>query len=30
MSLDERYYGDLQGLNKAETAEKLGKELVHK
>ena len=30
MSLDERYYGDLQGLNKAETAEKLGEELVHK
>ncbi|MBV6626430.1 MAG: 2,3-bisphosphoglycerate-dependent phosphoglycerate mutase [Rivularia sp. (in: Bacteria)] len=30
MALDERYYGDLQGLNKAETAEKLGKELVHK
>ena len=29
MTLDERYYGDLQGLNKAETAEKLGKELVH-
>ncbi len=29
MALDERYYGDLQGLNKAETAEKLGKELVH-
>ncbi len=29
MMLDERYYGDLQGLNKAETAEKLGKELVH-
>lgn len=30
MALDERYYGDLQGLNKAETAEELGKELVHK
>ena len=30
MSLDERYYGDLQGLNKAETAERLGEELVHK
>lgn len=29
MQLDERYYGELQGLNKAETAEKLGKELVH-
>jgi 2,3-bisphosphoglycerate-dependent phosphoglycerate mutase len=29
MALDERFYGDLQGLNKAETAEKLGKELVH-
>lgn len=29
MALDERYYGDLQALNKAETAEKLGKELVH-
>ncbi|WP_414620730.1 2,3-bisphosphoglycerate-dependent phosphoglycerate mutase [Calothrix sp. CCY 0018] len=29
MALDERFYGDLQGLKKAETAEKLGKELVH-
>ncbi|MEL6459774.1 MAG: histidine phosphatase family protein, partial [Cyanobacteria bacterium J06621_15] len=29
MSLDERYYGDLQGLNKAKTAERLGEELVH-
>lgn len=28
-SLDERFYGDLQGLNKAETAEKYGKETVH-
>lgn len=28
-ALDERYYGDLQGLNKAKTREKLGKELVH-
>ncbi|MFB2833218.1 2,3-bisphosphoglycerate-dependent phosphoglycerate mutase [Floridanema evergladense] len=28
-ALDERYYGDLQGLNKAETAEKYGKEKVH-
>jgi 2,3-bisphosphoglycerate-dependent phosphoglycerate mutase len=27
-ALDERYYGDLQGLNKAETAEKFGKEQV--
>lgn len=27
--LDERYYGELQGLNKAETAEKFGKEQVH-
>jgi len=26
--LDERYYGDLQGLNKAETAEKFGQEQV--
>jgi 2,3-bisphosphoglycerate-dependent phosphoglycerate mutase len=26
--LDERYYGDLQGLNKAETATKFGKEQV--
>jgi 2,3-bisphosphoglycerate-dependent phosphoglycerate mutase len=26
--LDERYYGDLQGLNKAETAEKFGAEQV--
>lgn len=29
-SLDERYYGNLQGLNKAKTAEELGEELVHK
>lgn len=28
-TLDERYYGELQGLNKAETAEKYGKEQVH-
>ncbi|PID70386.1 2,3-bisphosphoglycerate-dependent phosphoglycerate mutase [bacterium DOLZORAL124_38_8] len=28
-ALNERHYGDLQGLNKAETAEKFGKELVH-
>ena len=28
-SLDERYYGNLQGLNKAETAEKFGQEKVH-
>lgn len=28
-TLDERYYGDLQGLNKAETAKKLGAEQVH-
>ena len=27
-ALDERYYGQLQGLNKAETAEKYGKEQV--
>jgi 2,3-bisphosphoglycerate-dependent phosphoglycerate mutase len=27
--LNERMYGDLQGLNKAETAEKFGKEQVH-
>ena len=27
-ALDERYYGQLQGLNKAETAEKFGKEQV--
>jgi len=27
--LNERYYGELQGLNKAETAEKYGKEQVH-
>jgi 2,3-bisphosphoglycerate-dependent phosphoglycerate mutase len=26
--LDERYYGELQGLNKAETAEKFGKDQV--
>ncbi|MGC9504791.1 2,3-bisphosphoglycerate-dependent phosphoglycerate mutase [Baaleninema sp.] len=29
MALDERYYGDLQGLNKAKTAEKYGKDRVH-
>lgn len=28
-ALNERHYGDLQGLNKAETAEKYGAELVH-
>lgn len=28
-ALDERYYGDLQGLNKAATAEKFGEEQVH-
>ncbi len=28
-ALDERHYGELQGLNKAETAEKYGKEQVH-
>lgn len=28
-AINERYYGDLQGLNKAETAEKFGKEQVH-
>jgi len=28
-ALDERFYGDLQGLNKAETATKYGAELVH-
>lgn len=28
-ALDERYYGDLQGLNKTETAEKYGQEQVH-
>lgn len=28
-ALNERHYGDLQGLNKTETAEKLGKALVH-
>ena len=27
--LNERHYGALQGLNKAETAEKLGKDVVH-
>ena len=27
--LNERMYGDLQGLNKAETAEKFGQEQVH-
>ncbi|MHB2019188.1 MAG: 2,3-bisphosphoglycerate-dependent phosphoglycerate mutase [Candidatus Xenobia bacterium] len=29
-ALNERHYGDLQGLNKAETAEKYGAEQVHK
>lgn len=29
MALNERHYGALQGLNKAETAEKFGKEQVH-
>jgi 2,3-bisphosphoglycerate-dependent phosphoglycerate mutase len=28
-ALNERHYGDLQGLNKAETAEKYGEEQVH-
>jgi 2,3-bisphosphoglycerate-dependent phosphoglycerate mutase len=28
-ALNERHYGDLQGLNKAETAERLGREIVH-
>ena len=28
-ALNERHYGDLQGLNKEETAEKFGKDLVH-
>ncbi|MBE9125121.1 MULTISPECIES: 2,3-bisphosphoglycerate-dependent phosphoglycerate mutase [unclassified Coleofasciculus] len=28
-ALDERYYGDLQGYNKAQMAEKVGKEQVH-
>jgi 2,3-bisphosphoglycerate-dependent phosphoglycerate mutase len=28
-ALNERHYGDLQGLNKAETAQKFGKEQVH-
>ena len=28
-ALNERHYGDLQGLNKAETAEQYGKEQVH-
>jgi 2,3-bisphosphoglycerate-dependent phosphoglycerate mutase len=28
-ALNERYYGQLQGLNKAETIEKYGQELVH-
>jgi 2,3-bisphosphoglycerate-dependent phosphoglycerate mutase len=28
MALDERYYGDLQGFNKAKTAEKYGEEIV--
>ncbi len=29
-ALNERYYGDLQGLNKQETAEKYGADTVHK
>jgi 2,3-bisphosphoglycerate-dependent phosphoglycerate mutase len=29
MALDERYYGDLQGLNKIETAEKFGIEQIY-
>ncbi len=29
-ALNERHYGDLQGLNKAETAEKFGAEQVHR
>ncbi len=29
-ALDERYYGDLQGLNKVEMADKFGKEQVHR
>jgi 2,3-bisphosphoglycerate-dependent phosphoglycerate mutase len=28
-ALNERHYGDLQGLNKAETAERIGHEIVH-
>ncbi len=28
-ALNERHYGDLQGLNKTETAEKIGKEIVY-
>jgi 2,3-bisphosphoglycerate-dependent phosphoglycerate mutase len=28
-ALNERHYGDLQGLNKAETAERIGREIVH-
>ena len=28
-ALNERHYGDLQGLNKTQTAEKFGKEQVH-
>jgi 2,3-bisphosphoglycerate-dependent phosphoglycerate mutase len=28
-ALNERHYGDLQGLNKTETAEKIGREIVH-
>ncbi len=28
-ALNERHYGDLQGLNKAQTAEKFGKDQVH-
>lgn len=28
-ALNERHYGDLQGLNKAQTAERFGKEQVH-
>ena len=29
VALNERHYGDLQGLNKAETAEKFGEQQVH-
>jgi 2,3-bisphosphoglycerate-dependent phosphoglycerate mutase len=29
VALNERHYGDLQGLNKTETAEKIGREIVH-
>lgn len=28
-ALNERHYGDLQGLNKAETAEKMGRDIVY-